>query len=165
LRTYDRVLLKVVSKTKEAETPAWLAMIRGFLRLANKERTQTSLRKFLYDLQAKFDANRKANKPTPHIKLIDNIQDMLVVQINKDANKKKLTIRTNESFPDELRKVSKSVIVSTKLEKPKVKPEPLSGLGIVPSTELVKMNFKTLPFDGDWKKLIGNPSVPFHIMF
>ena len=51
------------------------------------------------------------------------------------------------------------------MEKPKVKPQSLSGLGIVPSTELVKMSFKTLPFEGDWKKLIGNPSVPFHIMF
>ncbi|RLD83446.1 MAG: hypothetical protein DRJ10_03470 [Bacteroidetes bacterium] len=27
------------------------------------------------------------------------------------------------------------------------------------------MSFKTLPFTGQWKKLIGNPSVPFHLMF
>ncbi len=27
------------------------------------------------------------------------------------------------------------------------------------------MNFKSLPFTGDWLKLIGNPTVPFHLMF
>ncbi len=153
------------TKTKKAVVPSWLAIIRSFLRFANKERTQTSLRRFLKVLQASFDAKRTADKPTPHIALIREIQDTMVKQINRNISKKKLVIKVSDSFILKLTKVSQSVVVSSKLEKPKVKEESLSGLGIVPSTELVKMNFKTLPFDGDWKTLIGNPSVPFHLMF
>ncbi|MCF6240944.1 MAG: hypothetical protein L3J74_06310, partial [Bacteroidales bacterium] len=51
-----------------------------------------------------------------------------------------------------------------KLSKP-AKKQDLSGFGAVSSMELKNMTFKTLPFTGDWEKLIGHPSVPFHIMF
>jgi predicted ATP-dependent serine protease len=46
----------------------------------------------------------------------------------------------------------------------KTKLSSLSGLGVVSSTDLAEMNFKSLPFTGKFKDLIGNPTIPFHIM-
>ena len=61
------------------------------------------------------------------------------------------------SLPFELTKLNKK-------NKTTKKPD-LSAFGAISSVDLQKMKFKTLPFTGDWLKLIGKPSVPFQIMF
>jgi DNA replication protein DnaC len=179
--------MKKTSKvTRVEQAPDWLLVIRKFLRIVNHRISQQTARNFLKEIQTKFAASKK--KKTPYIDLIRHIQDALVKSVNNNLDKKVITLKAPKMLITLLKQASATVVISSKSPKKektktlagteKKKPESkqdkdkknmkktnsLSGLGLVPATELKKMKFKSLPFTGQWEKLIGKPSVPFQVM-
>jgi hypothetical protein len=167
-KTKSKAKPKAKSKTKSPKTkklqslPSWLKFIRMFLQLANKKRTVKYLRGYLSDLQRNF-TSKKGNK-TPNVHLLKYIQVVVLHTINKDLKATHATVNVPVSKIKIMKNLSKLYTVARK--KPgtpkKAKAKGLSG--VISSTKLADMNFKEHAFTGTWKKLIGNPTVLFHIM-
>jgi len=144
-------------------------------RMANKEYSQTTLRNYLAFIQKSFYFKRPGAASTPHIDMIRVIQDNLINAINKNIPAKKIlfeipaelvekAIKINKAYLvkiDRKSKVSRQVLSGTKK---KSELSGFSGLGVVNSKDLAEMSFKNLQFTGKFKELIGNPTIPFHIM-
>ena len=174
-----RATEKKSNKNTFSKAPAWLVAIRKFISIAGKEYRQKTIRESLAFIQRSFDA-KKVKTPTPHIDLIKAIQLTLVTSVNDQIGKDKIKVVANSALVEKCRKVSrqytirktkqlatkKSVAVKTLagLKKNDENLESLSGLGVIKSTDLPGMHFKSLAFDGKFKDLIGMPTQPFHIM-
>jgi len=125
-----RKAIKRISTTKKRrkleESPDWLLVIRKFIRMANKENSQTVLRRFLKEIQTKFKAN-KNRAPTPYISLIRRMQDTIIEQVNKNLGKKSFVLKVPKMFVSLLKQASAKVIVS-KSKTSKLTKKNLSGI-------------------------------------
>lgn len=109
--------LKKLPKTnKLSKEPNYLHTMRGFIRLANKERSQPSVRKFLDDLQNRFD-KRHVSGHTPHIEHIRYMQRVLVNAINSNLDKAKITVKVSQAEIENLRKITKGLHLTKNAEK------------------------------------------------
>lgn len=100
--------------------------------------------------------------PVPEKKRI--LEKKMIPEQKKKSEKpvkaKKQISGENKTFPTKAR--------SVKIKKNNKQPEKIKGIklppGVISSNQLKKMEFETIPFKGEWKNLIGDPSKPFHIM-
>jgi len=116
---------KVSTKIEFSESPMWLKIIRRFVSLANKPRTQTALRGLLDSLQGA--CNAKLGNITPHVRDLKAIQNLLVSNINNNLNKSKIIIAVDSAFLLRLKNILSQYKVSNKAEKPKKTVAELSG--------------------------------------
>ena len=116
---------KVSTKIEFSESPMWLKIIRRFVSLANKPRTQTALRGLLDSLQGA--CNAKLGNITPHVRDLKAIQNLLVSNINNNLNKSKIIIAVDSAFLLRLKNILRQYKLSNKAEKPKKTVEELSG--------------------------------------
>lgn len=116
---------KKEGKPKVGEPEPWQVTLRYFATYCcGKEKTVTSIRKFVKQIQYQFTADLK-NK-TPHIELIREIQKKLCPYT--DPKKKNVQLPEWADLKERCRKAALDKIVSSKVEKPKIKEIALSGL-------------------------------------
>ena len=112
-------------KPKVGEPEPWQVTLRYFATYCcGKEKTVTSIRKFVKQIQYQFTADLK-NK-TPHIELIREIQKKLCPYT--DPKNKNVQLPEWADLKEKCRKAALDKIVSSKVEKPKIKEIALSGL-------------------------------------
>ena len=112
-------------KVKKVLKPNWYKTIETFVRLANNPKPAWIVRKFLDDIQNRFDAKKDLN--TPNIAKIRTIQNLLVAAINKNPAAKKLTLTVNQKHISEFKALLKGISIDKKA-KPKVSAISLAGL-------------------------------------
>lgn len=123
--TEKQTKTKKQSKPKVGEAAPWQATLRRFATMCGKERTVTSVRKFVKEIQANFSA--KLRKKTPHIELIREIQEKLLPYANK-INVAKVQIPAWADLKTQCQAAAKEWTISKTIEKPEIKETSLSGL-------------------------------------
>lgn len=113
------------TKPKVGEAAPWQATLRRFATMCGKERTVTSVRKFVKEIQANFSA--KLRKKTPHIELIREIQEKLLPYANK-TNVVKVQIPAWADLKTQCQAAAREWTVSKTIKKPEIKETSLSGL-------------------------------------
>jgi hypothetical protein len=124
-KTEKQTKTKKQPKKKVGEAAPWQATLRRFATMCGKERTVTSVRKFVKEIQVNFSA--KLRKKTPHIELIREIQEKLLPYANK-TNVVKVQIPAWADLKTQCQAAAKEWTVSKTVEKPEIKETALSGL-------------------------------------
>ena len=123
------------SKPKVGEAAPWQSTLRRFATMCGKERTVTSVRKFVKEIQANFSAKLKGK--TPHIELIREIQEKLLPYANK-IDERKVQLPNWADFKTKCQAAAKEWTVSKSEPKPELKTTALSGLKKKTSPRKVK---------------------------
>ncbi len=180
---------KKPEKTKVSQNEMWFIVIRKFVNYVGNPVRLSTLYNFVKHFQRDFQENPNRTKTT-YIKQIRYIQDVTIKAVNKNLKAETVTIEIPEYKLKQLQEIVETHKLDYTINKRALAHKPLSGTskafknmddallkkkskieelkasnGIVSSNDLVKMSFDTLNFTGDWRKLIGKPTVPFHVMF
>ena len=112
-------------KPKVGEPEPWQVTLRYFATyICGKEKTVTSIRKFVKQIQATFAA--KLGNKTPHIDLIREIQEKLLPRAN--STDKKITVPEWADLKKRCQEAARDKVVSKTVAKPEIKSAALSGL-------------------------------------
>jgi len=115
---------KKESKPKIGEAEPWQVALRRFATMCGKERTVTSIRKFVKEIQAQFSA--KLRHKTPHIELIREIQEKLIPKANSTETKVQLPEWAD--LKKRCQEAAKEKTISKTVAKPQLKETALSGI-------------------------------------
>lgn len=116
---------KKESKPKIGEAEPWQVTLRYFAAYCcGKEKTVTSIRKFVKQIQAQFSA--KLRHKTPHIELIREIQEKLIPKANSTETKVQLPEWAD--LKKRCQEAAKEKTISKTVAKPQLKETALSGL-------------------------------------
>jgi tRNA uridine 5-carbamoylmethylation protein Kti12 len=152
---------KVIKKAVPIATN-WMKALRLYKSAAGKEKTLQWAYNSLNFIQTSFNAKSVASS-TPHIELIRKIQKHFVSAINNNLNKEKLVIDVDSALLEDIKEALSTIKTNKELPKPKVSDVDLNG--IVNSHDVAHARFEHIALTGKWRKMIGEPSAPFHIMF
>lgn len=111
-------------KPKVGEAAPWQSTLRKFASMCGKERTVTSIRKFVREIQANFSAKLKGK--TPHIELIREIQEKLLPKAN--SSERKVTLPQWDDLKKQCQAAAREWTVSKTVKKPEIKSTSLSGV-------------------------------------
>ncbi|MBQ3658369.1 MAG: hypothetical protein II956_16255, partial [Bacteroidales bacterium] len=113
------------SKPKIGEAEPWQVTLRYFAAYCcGKEKTVTSIRKFVKQIQAQFSA--KLRRKTPHIELIREIQEKLIPKANSTETKVQLPEWAD--LKKRCQEAAREKTISKTVAKPQLKETALSGL-------------------------------------
>ena len=116
---------KKESKPKIGEAEPWQVTLRYFAAYCcGKEKTVTSIRKFVKQIQAQFSA--KLKRKTPHIELIREIQEKLIPKANSTETKVQLPEWTD--LKKRCQEAAREKTISKTVAKPQLKETALSGI-------------------------------------
>ena len=115
---------KKEGKPKVGEAAPWQQCLRRFASMCGKERTVTSIRKFVREIQANFSAKLKGK--TPHIELIREIQEKLLPKAN--SSERKVTLPQWDDLKKQCQAAAREWTVSKTVKKPEITSTSLSGL-------------------------------------
>ena len=116
---------KKESKPKIGEAEPWQVTLRYFAAYCcGKEKTVTSIRKFVKQIQAQFSA--KLRRKTPHIELIREIQEKLIPKANSTETKVQLPEWAD--LKKRCQEAAREKTISKTVAKPQLKETALSGL-------------------------------------
>ncbi len=116
-----------MTKEKIGKNPEWLQTIRRFISMVGQKRRTDSVANFVKRLQFEFQANPK-RKPTPHIKQISYILDILVKSVNANRMKEYITVSIPEYKLKALKELSNQYTIEKINHKKALAHQPLSGI-------------------------------------
>lgn len=116
---------KKSTKTKVAEAPNWVKTLRSFKRIVKKTKTRNSIRNYIITIQDRFD--KKRGLSTPCISIIREIQKVLLPFANSSDTH--VDIPPFDEIVEKINVALKTIVVSNKLTKSKLKATELAGPG------------------------------------